>query len=261
MATREEKLQQLQMITNPALYTQKLIADHSLARLLLEMERLQGPTGETPTDAKLIALIRPLIPQVKDGHTHTDAELIALIRPLIPQVTDGKTPTKAELRKIIIPLIPDALAPIQPTVQELEALIKPLVPTIDHEVIAAGVLTQLINGKYIKPEHIEGVAETIKSVQTLITFLKVGGFRGGGSSTGGFVTLLATQVPNGSISVFTFATATAQPKFLVIDYAQKPAVAANGLVNWTWNNGTKQATLNTVGNQCPPPNEDIYAIE
>lgn len=68
-------------------------------------------------------------------------------------------------------------------------------------------------------------------------------------------TYQATEVPNGSITVFTFPGAQVQPSFIVVDYAQKPAIAKNENVNWTWNQGTKQATLQT------PAAEDIFAIK
>jgi microcystin-dependent protein len=66
----------------------------------------------TPTQEELVALITPLIPQVKDGKdgvdgkTPTAEEILKLIKPLIPKVKDGKTPTKKELLAIIKPLIP-----------------------------------------------------------------------------------------------------------------------------------------------------------
>lgn len=74
---------------------------------------------------------------------------------------------------------------------------------------------------------------------------------GGGS---GFTTLLATETPNGSTTVFTFSTATAQPSYVVSDNVWLKPTSAAGTVNWTWNAGTKQAIL-TI-----PPNDDIFAV-
>ncbi len=68
-----------------------------------------GKPGHTPTDAELLAIIKPLIPKVEDGHTPTQTELLALIRPLIPKVKDGETPSDARLSKLIKPLLPVAI--------------------------------------------------------------------------------------------------------------------------------------------------------
>lgn len=72
---------------------------------------------------------------------------------------------------------------------------------------------------------------------------------------GGFTTLLPTETPNGSLTVFTFSLATAQPSFIVSDNAMMQATTKSGTVNWTWNNGTKKATM-TI-----PPSDDIIAIK
>jgi len=74
---------------------------------------------------------------------------------------------------------------------------------------------------------------------------------GGG---GGYTVLASTEIPDGIITVFTFASATAQPTFMLIDFAQKPAVNRDSSVNWTWAAGPKQATI------AIPPYNDISAI-
>ena len=75
------------------------------------------------------------------------------------------------------------------------------------------------------------------------------------SGGGGFSTLAATETPNGSTTVFTFASATAKPHFVMSDHVWMPSTDADGVtVNWTWNNGTKKATM-TI-----PPYNDIIAI-
>lgn len=77
-----------------------------------------GKDGETPTDEKLLALIRPLIPKPERGAQGpkgdtgdaavppSDEELLALIKPLIPAPIPGHTPTDEELTALIKPLIP-----------------------------------------------------------------------------------------------------------------------------------------------------------
>lgn len=73
-------------------------------------------------------------------------------------------------------------------------------------------------------------------------------------SGSGFTQLASTETPNGTLTVFTFAAATAQPSFIISDSAMMKATTKSGTVNWTWNAGAKQATM-TI-----PPNEDITAI-
>lgn len=90
----------------------------------------KGEKGDTPTDEELVALIKPLIPNVKDGHTPTEQELLALILPQIPIVKDGETPDDKRLLALIRPLIPtpEVIHGKTPTKNELEKIIKPLIP-------------------------------------------------------------------------------------------------------------------------------------
>lgn len=75
-----------------------------------------------------------------------------------------------------------------------------------------------------------------------------------GTGGGGFTTLAPTETPNGILTVFTFATATAQPSFIVSDNAMMQATTKAGTVNWTWSSGPLQATM-TI-----PPQDDIIGI-
>ena len=76
------------------------------------------------------------------------------------------------------------------------------------------------------------------------------------ASTGGsgFTQLSATETPDGSRTQFTFATATAQPSFIVMDNVWMKPTTATGGINWTWNNGTKVATMSV------PAVDDIWAV-
>ncbi len=71
---------------------------------------------------------------------------------------------------------------------------------------------------------------------------------------GGFTTLAATETPNGILTVFTFSTATAKPSFIISDNVLMRATTSLGTVNWTWNAGTKQATM------AIPPTDDILGV-
>lgn len=66
----------------------------------------KGDVGPAPSDAKLLSLIRPLIPKISDGKTPTEAELLVLIRRVMPPPVPGETPSDAKLLSLIRPLIP-----------------------------------------------------------------------------------------------------------------------------------------------------------
>ncbi len=76
------------------------------------------------------------------------------------------------------------------------------------------------------------------------------------TSGGGFTTLTATETPNGVLQIFTFATATAKPSFIIADNAWMKPVSAAGTTNWTWNAGTKQATFSGTY----APSDDVEGI-
>lgn len=64
----------------------------------------------------------------------------------------------------------------------------------------------------------------------------------------------ASELVNGVTSTFTFASAAAQPSFVVVDGGMERAMSSAGTVNWTWNSGTLQATLTVK------PNDDVFAL-
>ena len=75
---------------------------------------------------------------------------------------------------------------------------------------------------------------------------------GGG---GGFTVLQPTETVDGIRTVFTFATATAQPSYMLIDGLMKPPTTNAGSIIWTWNSGALQATFTT------PPQDDLFGIK
>lgn len=149
---------------------------------------------------------------------------------------------------------------------------------IDHEALAKKVAQKLKTDIKLKPEHIEGLGEMMESYWKKVRAQsKSGIMRGGGDTVlagtgititrdsvgrstiastggGGFSTLDATETPDGINVVFTFSTASAKPSYIVADGVWTKATGKNGQVNWTWNAGAKQATLNVA------PISDIYAI-
>ena len=103
---------------------------------------------------------------------------------------------------------------------------------------------------------IDTVARNIKFGANLTTTRSSDGVitvtASGGS---GFTALAATETPNGSRTTFTFAGASAQPSYLVVDNVWLKAISAAGNTNWSWNNGTKVATV-TI-----PPNDDVWGVQ
>lgn len=77
-----------------------------------------------------------------------------------------------------------------------------------------------------------------------------------GGGGGGFTELSATGTIDGVNNVFTFSE---EPDYIVSDHAwYKPTNAgptASPTVNWTWNAGLSQATLNMN------PQEDIFGVK
>ena len=136
-------------------------------------------------------------------------------------------------------------------------------------------LRNLPEEKRLTTKDISGLDQTIQAFQSQMRG-KMGYVHGGGdtvaagtgisitrnsdgtttiaSTSTGFTELAATETPNGSTTVFTFATATAQPSFIISDNVWLKATTKSGTVNWTWDAGLKQATL-TV-----PPQDDIRGI-
>lgn len=155
----------------------------------------------------------------KDGISPEIDEIVEAVKPFIQNGEDGKDGKDAEFDE--------------------EAVIKSLIKRIQKE-------------KPFDLSHIKGAQKFIKDgVSYKIEEL----MHGAGSSTsgGGFTTYASTEIPNGSITVFTFPLATAQPSFIISDNVWMKAVTKSGTVNWTWS-GT-QATMKIS------PQDDIQAVK
>lgn len=133
------------------------------------------------------------------------------------------------------------------------------VENIKKEVLSSIPKQEIIEPKPISYKEIKD-APDLKTIEDLIKFLKMGGFRGGGTSTastgGGFTTLTATEIPSSitPVYIFTFPAAIAQPSFIISDNVWQRAITKSGTVNWTWNTGTKQATF------IVPPQDEVLGI-
>lgn len=180
-------------------------------------------------DAKMDAVV-----DGDDGHTPTKDELLALITPLIPRVENGK----------------DAKVDVDAIVEQVIAKL----PKQDTKVGWGAHPLRVLNSS---GTAVEKVARHIKFGTNLTTTRSADGVvtvNASGGAGGGFTALAATEVPNGNRTVFTFATATAQPSYLRVDGLLTKAVSGSGTVNWTWASGPLQATL-TI-----PAQDDIEAI-
>lgn len=102
--------------TNPVENPEFKFSLSALEKIMEGLEQVKGAKGDpghTPTDEELLALIKPLIPEVRDGKdgedgkTPTESELLALIRPLVDSLEQRVIPTDTRLKKLIRPLIPE----------------------------------------------------------------------------------------------------------------------------------------------------------
>lgn len=197
-----------------------------------------------------------------DAPAVDEEKIVKKVRALIPDPEDGEDADEDAVVEKVLEKIPPPVEPLP----------------VDHEKIARTVLGSIKKEKLIKPEHIDGLQEVLKNWQKNVQRgAKSGLMRGGGDivlagagislardsvgrttitnlNTSGFTALDATETPNGSLLVFTFAAATAQPSYIISDNVWMKAIAKSGTINWVWNNGTKKATM------AVPPTDDIEAI-
>ena len=242
--TTAERFRAFQELQDPNLRVQRLLTDRALLETVLAMEKLQGAKGDkgdTPmkgtdyfTPEEIQAFLDYLHAQVKDGVDGKDGE-------------KGASGARGATGK-------DGYTPVRGvdywTRQDIEELVAAVVSKLPKPSIKKEVA---------KPISYKDLTDApdVSDLPKLVAFLKAGGFRGGAgaaSSGGGFTTIVPTETPNGTLTVFTYPSATAQPSFINLDGAMQPATAKSGTIYWTWNAGAKQATC-TV-----PPNDTATAI-
>ncbi len=199
----------------------------------------------------------------KDGRDINHTEVVKDVLKQVRQPEDGETPT-IDYKKVA---------------RLASQLIEPPKPQkIDEKLIIEKILESLKEGKLkLNIKHIDGFKEGLEQTIAPIRNLAAG-FRGGGDTVaagsgvtitntngvktisatggGGFTALTATETPNGILQVFTFAAATAQPSYLVVDNVWMKAISKAGTVNWTWDAGATQATFQSGY----APIDDIFGI-
>lgn len=152
--------------------------------------------------------------------------------------------------------IRDALESIQPEDEQLniEAIrgLKEILTKLEEKV---GGRTTIIGGNHPLSTLPDVNASGISDGQVLAWNASLGRWEATTPSSGsGFTQLTATETPDGAITVFTFAAASAKPSYLIVDNVWMRATTKSGAVNWTWDSINKKATL-TI-----PPNEDIVGV-
>lgn len=182
----------------------------------------------------------------EDGMDGQDADEEAILEKLKAEIPHRMT--AIEIR--------DALESIQLEDEQLniEAIrgLKEILEKLEQKI---GGRTTIIGGNHPLSTLPDVNASGISDGQVLAWNATLGRWEATTPSGGaGFTQLTATETPDGTITVFTFAAASAKPSFIIVDNVWMKATTKSGAVNWTWNAGAKQATL-TV-----PPNEDIVGV-
>ena len=121
--------------------------------------------GHTPTDEELLALIKPLIPiirQPEDGHTPTRDELLSLIKPLIPKVKDGETPSDERLISLMKRLMPEIPEFTPDTAEQIANKLNTLTEKIESSAIKGlptikDLLKEIKKGKLIEIRDIKNM--------------------------------------------------------------------------------------------------------
>lgn len=113
----EEKKKELADFVENSEESMKELKKNLLEKIEDHLEGITQPDdGETPTDERILALIKSVMPPLpKDGETPSDKRLLGLIKPLIkiPKVKDGKTPTNEELLYLIEPVVKSLMPEIK----------------------------------------------------------------------------------------------------------------------------------------------------
>lgn len=216
--------------------------------------------GVTPDQNQIVKDVLAQIRQPKDGETPVvDHQKIAqMAASLIPVPQNG---TNADVKEAVALTVPQVLAELDKRVPLLGDALRAGLEAYAKEFLSKSTINGGTSAIAIKQSGTLKVqsaatlnftgagAPTITHDQAGVTSLS---FASGGG--GGLTALTATETPNGSITIFTFSAASAQPTYLVVDNVWMKATSKAGTVNWTWNGGTKKATL------AVPADDDIWGV-
>jgi hypothetical protein len=187
----------------------------------------------------------------KDGVSPDPDAIAEAVIKRIKQPRDGKDAVVdhakiAQMAAKLIPIPRNGKDAISPTVDDILEAVKEKI-TLEHIPGLKGEMdsyrSQLAGKVYGRDTSIRGGGDTV-AAGSGVTITQSNGVKTISSSgVAGFTTLVATETPDGTILVFTFAAATAKPSFIILDGVWTQDTGKNGTVNWTWNNGTKKATV------------------
>lgn len=220
---------------------------------------LKGDPGEPGDSPDIQKIIKTIQGGIKIPAVPTKEDISSMIEESLPEMPEGFTDTHK--RQIISDVF-----------EKLKGEVK--IPVIDHAKIAEELIPLM--KKKIKVTDLDGHKQTMRALESQLK-QGIGYVHGGGDTlaagtgytvvkntdgttslvitTSGFTALDATETPNGTLTVFTFPSATAKPSYIISDNVLMKATTKAGTVNWTWDNATKKATM-TI-----PPTDDIEGIK
>jgi len=207
--------------------------DDTMSKMMLEHEAMMAEC-----DAKM--------GEMKDGEDGKDADEEAMLAKLEAKIPPRMT--AIEIR--------DALESIQPEDEQLNIeAIRGLKEILEKLEMKVGAKTTVIGGSHPLSTLPDVNAQGISDGQVLAWSASLNRFEPITPSGGtGMTQLTATEIPNGTRTVFTFSSASAKPSFIVADNVWLKETTKSGFTNWSWSAGLKQATL-TI-----PPNEDVWGV-
>lgn len=115
----------------------------------LKIVTIKGPRGDSPSDQKLLSLIRPLIPDPDKGEKGDKGEDGESI--IGPPGQEGESPSKKELESLIKPLLPDPI---------------PGKPGKDGRIYTAGEIRDMLENlkNKLSIQAIEGLAKILEEL-------------------------------------------------------------------------------------------------
>lgn len=239
----------------------------------------KGDKGDSPSDEELVKLIKPLIPEPKNGKDGKSVDKKELVKELL-QIVLPEIPTVEEVASLI-PVPRDGVDGLDGLDAEVnvDSIVETVLSKIPKVKNGSPDTGKQIKDKLLKTglsyddlkdaPNIDQITRNLHKVASKTVSLSelddvnLDGLTqtngkydlGSGSGGGSNGEILATEIPNGSRTSFTFSTATAKPDYIVMDNVWMKDTSSSGTVNWTWDNGTKVATMSV------PPVDDIWGLE
>lgn len=221
------------------------------------LDQIKGRDGETPTDERLVSLIKPLIPVVKDGKDYvlTDKDRRAIANaikvPVVEKVVERtevvrELPTVTEVTKEVVRevAVSDTAAQVRDKLESLEGEDRIDAKAVKNLPQATKEVIRMMGGGNV--EVFDGNAKVGSSQRIKFTGATVTNAADGAISVAiGAITASASEAPDGSRTSFTFSR---RPAAIVVDQGRTMREGAG----WSWSGS--QATLDVA------PEFDIFAL-